>query len=440
MNGATLFTGKKITVIGLGLLGRGLGDIRFLAESGADLIVTDLKTEEELKESLDALRAFTNIHYTLGRHELTDFEGRDLIINGPSVPLDSPYLAHAREHSIPITMSAALFAHHARQIGATIVGVTGTRGKTTTTYLIAEILKRAGKEVLLGGNVPNVSTLALLPQVTPNTIAVLELDSWQLQGFNEEKMSPHLAVFTTFFSDHLNYYKNDLDLYMRDKATIFLYQTENDTLVLGEQVAPMVIEKYGEHIASKTLIAGLLDVPEEWELIMPGEHNRYAVGIARKAARTLGVDDVVIKEAMESFVGVPGRLELIALKDGIAFYNDTTATTPEATIAALHALASERDVVLIMGGADKGLPMEGLIQMIPDTTKHVSLLQGTGTEKIAAHISGEVFDSLRAALSDARAHAVSGDAILFSPAFASFGMFKNEYDRGDAFVSLVDAL
>lgn len=443
MDGSALFNGKRITVIGLGLLGRGVGDIRYLASCGADLIVTDLKTEEDLKESLEALSEFSNIRYTLGKHERADFEDRDLIVNGPAVPLESPYLAHARERNIPITMSAALFARHAREAGARVIGITGTRGKTTTTYLIAEILKHAGKTVLIGGNVPNTSTLALLPQVTKDTIAVLELDSWQLQGFNEEKLSPHVAVFTTFFPDHMNYYQDDLDLYLRDKATIFLYQTEADTLVLGQQVAPMIIEKYGEHIASRVVIAVPTDVPQDWELVMPGEHNRYAAAVALRTARTLGVADEISREALESFVGVPGRLELVAVKDGVSFYNDTTATTPEATIAALHALGADggKRVVLIAGGNDKGLAMDGLLAIIPETAKHIALLAGSGTDRIKGALpEAQVFSSLEEAFDDARAHAEEGDMILFSPAFASFGMFKNEYDRGNAFMRLVEAL
>lgn len=339
-------------------------------------------------------------------------------------------------------MSSALFARHARDAGAMIIGITGTRGKTTTTYLLAEILKHAGKRVLIGGNVPNTSTLALLSEVTPDTIAVLELDSWQLQGFNEEKLSPHISLFTTFFADHMNYYKEDLDLYLRDKATIFLYQTEKDTLILGEQVAPLIIEKYGEHISSRVLLATRAEVPGDWEMIMPGEHNRYAASLALKAARLLEIEDSVSREALESFVGVPGRLELVAVKDGISFYNDTAATTPEATIAALHALGNDgtKRVVLIMGGADKGLPMDGLFAIIPETTKHISLLSGSGTDRIRGELpEAAVFSSLEDAFTDACRHATAGDIILLSPAFASFGMFTNEYDRGEQFNALIES-
>lgn len=434
------FRGKRITVIGLGLLGRGVGDIRFLAEQGADLIVTDLKSEEALEESLAQLREFPAIRYTLGEHRLEDFEDRDLIVNGPAVPLDSPYLAHARAQGIPITMSAALFSKIAKEEGATIVGVTGTRGKTTVTHLIYEALKAAGKEALIGGNVRGVSTLAQLPRVTRDTYCVLELDSWQLQGFGEEKLSPDYSVFTTFFNDHLNYYKGDVDQYLLDKAQIFLHQDEGDTVVLGSQVAPLVIEKFGDYMRGNVLIASAL--PEDWELVMPGEHNRYNAACALSLVRALGIGEEVARAAIESFRGVPGRLELVAIKNGIAFYNDATSTTPEAATAALHALGGDGSarVILIAGGADKELDMETFLSIIPDTTKHVSLLAGTGTDRIKRALpEAEVFSSLEAAFTDAVAHAEAGDVVLLSPAFASFGMFRNEYEREDAFNALVEA-
>lgn len=442
MDAAPYFRGKKITVIGLGLLGRGLGDIRYLAECGADLIVTDQKTEEELRESLEALADFPSIRYTLGRHELSDFDGRDLIINGPAVPKDSPYLAHARTQGIPITMSTALFARLATEAGATLVGVTGTRGKTTTAYLVHAILTRAGIPALLGGNVQGVSTLSLLPRVTSDTVAVLELDSWQLQGFEEEGLSPHIAIFTTFFPDHLNYYKGDLSAYLGDKASIFLNQSEKDTLVLGDQASTLVIDTYGERIESKIVLAGLDSLLADWELVIPGEHNRYDAALALEAARALGVPDTISKEALESFLGVPGRLELVGVKGGVAVYNDTTSTTPEAAIAALHALGHEGDrrIVLIMGGYDKGLEMGGLLALIPETAKHVTLLAGSGTDRVKGELpDAPVLDSLEAAWQDALQHASPGDTILFSPAFASFGMFRNEYDRGEQFNRLVQA-
>ncbi len=435
------FKGKKITVMGLGLLG-GVGDIAFLAESGADIIATDLKSAEDAQVSVDILQKFPNVHLTLGRHELEDFRGRDLIIKAPGSPVDSSFIAEARKEGTPITMWAALFAGFARDAGATIVGVTGTRGKTTVTEILVAILRAAKRNVIEGGNVQGTSLLHRLAELTNETMVVLELDSWKLQGFGEAELSPQVAIFTTLYADHMNYYHDDMGAYLADKANIFLNQTEEDTLVLGKQCAPTIIEKYGEQIEARTIVADELKLPDTWTLCIPGLHNRYNAALALVAARALGVDDEVSRGALESFAGVPGRLELIAEKNGVKIYNDTTSTTPEATLAALAALdTGRRNIVLIMGGADKGLDMNGLLYKIPEHTKRVILLAGTGTNRVLEFLPGaSVFDDFKKAVDEAFLATESGDVILLSPAFASFGMFKNEYDRGEQFNTLVKAV
>ncbi len=440
MDASADFRGKKITVMGFGLLG-GVGDIAFLAESGADLIVTDLKGEADAAPSLEALKRFPNIRYTLGRHELADFRGRDLIVKAPSTPLDSPFVNEARKEGTPIAMWAALFAGFARETGATVVGVTGTRGKTTVTEMIVAILRAAGKPVIQGGNIRGTALLPRVRELTSGTVVVLELDSWKLQGFGEAHISPHVAVFTTLLDDHLNYYHGDRSAYLADKANIFLYQTPSDALILGRQCAATVIEKYGDRIDAHVVIADEHKLPDTWTLCIPGLHNRYNAALALSVARALGVDDAVSKKALESFAGVPGRLELVRDANGVKVYNDTTATTPDATLAALDALRDARltkpNVILIMGGADKELDMSALMAKLPEV-KRVVLLAGTGTERIRADLpDASVFHTLADAVASAFAHAEKGDVILFSPAFASFGMFKNEYDRGEQFDALV---
>jgi UDP-N-acetylmuramoylalanine--D-glutamate ligase len=284
----------------------------------------------------------------------------------------------------------------------------------------------------------------LLGEVTREHVAVLELDSWQCQGWGEIRMSPHIAVFTTFYQDHQNYYKDDPARYLADKANLFLYQGEGDTLVLGKQCAPIIIEKYGEQIEAKVQIVDELKLPDTWTLRIPGLHNRYNAALALAAARALGVDDETSRAALESFAGVAGRLELIREINGVKVYNDTTATTPEATLVALKALHDVRltksNIILIMGGADKGLDMNTLLFEIPNYTKRVILLAGTGTNRILEFIpEASVFDDLAKAVQEAFVGALPRDIILFSPAFASFGMFKNEYDRGDQFNTLIQA-
>lgn len=435
------FAGKRITLMGLGLLGRGIGDARFLAECGADLIVTDLKDERQLQTSLQQLKEFPQVVYHLGGHRLEDFQNRDLVIKIASTPLDSPFIKEARKNRIPVRMSADLFVELS---GVPTIGVTGTRGKSTVAHLIAHILKTAGRHVLLGGNVRGVSNLALLSEVRNDSIAVLELDSWQLQGFGEAHVSPHVAVFTTFMPDHLNYYRNDLAAYFADKANIFMNQKTDDFLIVGEQVAPC-IKEYGYQSAIKahtTVVSGS-DLPLTWQLKIPGEHNRYNAALSFTAARILGTEEEHSRRAIESFEGVPGRLEFMRELKGVKIYNDTTATVPEATVAALRAVgdSKRKNIVLIFGGADKGLDMGELLQEIPKYCKKAFMLPGTGTDRIKNEltdttVNASIFDAVSVAFKMAQ----PGDILLLSPAFASFGMFTNEYDRGEQFVKAVEKL
>lgn len=437
MDASSFFAGKRVTVMGLGLLGRGVGDVRYLAEMGAEVIVTDLKTEAELASSVAALSGVPNVRFTLGEHRLEDFRDRDIVFRGPKVPLDSPYLAEAKAQGATVTMSTALFARLVRGVGTSLIGVTGTRGKTTTTEMIAHVLRSAGKEVILGGNIRGVSTLALLPQVTKETVAVLELDSWQLQGFRDERMSPEIAVFTTFYPDHMDYYRNDMDAYLADKAEIFLHQKPSDTFVLGPQAKDKVLSKYPTPPAPPT-IPSVEDIAD-WKLQILGSHNLENAACARAALLAYGIADDDIREGLASFTGVPGRLELVHEVNGVQIYNDTTATTPEATVAALRAVSSMgKRSILIMGGTDKGLDTRELVAELPRHAKRVILLAGNGTDRLMPFVSdASVYGELKPAVEEAMRYASSGDVVLFSPGFTSFGMFKNEYDRGDQFNAIV---
>lgn len=433
------FAGKKVTVMGLGLLGRGVGDVAFFAECGAQIVVTDRKSEAELAGSIVRLSHYPNISFHLGGHQEEDFTQCDMVLKAAGVPLDSPYIAAARAAGVEVVMSTALFAQYAREAGATIVGVTGTRGKSTVTQMIFETLKQVGKDVLLGGNVRGVSTLALLPQVTQGTIAVLELDSWQLQGFGDLHISPQVSVFTNLMPDHQNYYSS-MDQYFADKAYIYRNQHVGDTLVCGTGVRDRIL-------ADNPPVAPVTPetIPADWELQIIGEHNHDNASLAAQALRALGLSEEQIKTGLETFVGVEGRLQLVSDKNGIKIYNDNNATTPEATIVALKALSADRqdlmpkkNIILIMGGADKGLDASALLYQIAQSCKRVICLAGTGTTRVAPFMTDySIFDSLATAVHEATTSAVSGDIILFSPAFASFGMFANEYDRNDQFMSLI---
>ncbi len=434
--------------MGLGLLGRGIQDAAFFAKEGAEVIVTDLKSEEVLRSSLEQLKEYKNITYVLGEHRLEDFRDRDLILKAAGVPLESKFIDEARRHNIPVEMDASLFAKHAP--GVILIGITGTRGKTTTTSLIYDMAKRAFsgsmQNVFLTGNIRGKATLPLLDEAKRGDIVVMELDSWQLQGFGEAKISPHISVFTNFMSDHLNYYKGDLEKYLDDKANIFLHQKQNDYLVTSPEAAHLITAKYFGKLANQPITTSKDDVPKDWKIQLPGEHNKTSIALAISVGKILKIKDTIIKESVENFTAVEGRLQFLKEWNGVKIYNDNNATTPDATLVALKALenlASKPCIILIMGGADKTLDMAKLVEVIPQYCKKVILLPGTGTDKLKTgylELKAEEAVSLAEAVQMALKGAKTGDIVLFSPAFASFGLFKNEYDRGDQFMALINDL
>jgi UDP-N-acetylmuramoylalanine--D-glutamate ligase len=436
------FKGKKITVMGLGLLGRGLGYTKFLAECGAILTVTDLKSKEQLATSVTALSKYPNITFVLGRHRLADFKHADMVIKAGGVPLDSPYIAEARKNKIPIEMDASLFAQIAPDV--ILIGVTGTRGKSMTTMLIYEILKAnevfLGRRVYLGGNIRGVATLPLVKKVRDGDIVVLELDSWQLQGFHEAKISPDLSVFTSFMPDHMNYYKDDMKAYFKDKSAIFAYQQKGDVLVIRPDMKKLIPKT----IKSTLIVAHKKEV-DGWKFAVPGEHQRENLACAVEIAKQFDIPLSKIKKVVADFKGLEGRLQLVKTVRGINIYNDNNATTPQATIAGLEALGNIRksdfrNIVLIAGGNDKKVDLKAFIKGLQKYTKKVILIPGTGTDKLLALKSKIDFlpvADLKKALAEALVHAHRGDIILFSPAFSSFSQYTNEYERNDDFMKII---
>jgi UDP-N-acetylmuramoylalanine--D-glutamate ligase len=458
------FRGKKITIMGLGILGRGLGYTKFLAECGADLTVTDLKTKKELVTSVKVLSKYKGIKFVLGKHRLEDFRNRDMIIKAAGVPLDSIFIKEAKKNKIPVEMDVSLFAKCAPEV--MIVGVTGTRGKSMTTALIYEILSAFAKasagqgkpinkfwankpRVFLGGNVRGVATLPLLEKVKAGDILVCELDSWQLQGFGEAKISPHISVFTSFMPDHMNYYgstslttsKKAMKRYFEDKANIFKYQKKGDILIIRPGVKKLI----PKDLKSKLVVADPRHSGASWKFIVPGEHQRENLACAVEVARQFNIPEPDIKKVVENFKGLEGRLQLLRIYKGIKIYNDNNATTPEATIAGIEALKGKnKNIVLICGGADKGLPLDNFVKVVNKYCKAVTMIPGTGTERLIKNyelrIKNEMGRDLNDIIKTAIKGAKKGDIILFSPAFASFGMFNNEYERNDLFVKIISAL
>jgi len=447
----TFFRGKKITVMGLGLLGRGLGYTKFLAECGADLIVTDLKTKDQLKTSVRELSKFNNIKFVLGKHRLEDFRGRDMVIKSAGVPLDSIYIKEARKNKIRIEMDVSLFVKLAPEIK--VIGVTGTRGKSMTTTLIYEILKknegflpakgRAGKrKIYIGGNLRGVATLPLLKKVKTGDILVCELDSWQLQGFGEAKISPHISVFTSFMPDHMNYYGNNMKDYFTDKANIFKFQKKGDVLV----VRPHVKKLIPKNIKSKLLVADVKNILK-YQFLVPGVHQRENLACAVAVARLFHIPELKIKAVVKKFKGLEGRLQYLKTVKGVKIYNDNNATTPEATIVGIRALTEDKKdgkIILISGGNDKNIDLELYVNVVNTFCKAIILIPGSGTEKLLKDYKLKIHNKkakdVNTAVKEALEVSKKGDIILFSPSFSSFSQFNNEYERGDLFMKIVKKL
>ena len=428
--------------MGLGLLGRGVGDAKFIAScKPKKFLITDLKSKDELKTSLNELQGL-DIDFRLGEHQRHDFENADTVLKAAGIPKNSQYLEVARQNDAQILMSTAIAAKYAQDLGVIVVGITGTRGKSSTTQMIYSALKNKYKsgQVFLGGNVRGVSTLELARKFKKGDVLVLELDSWQLQGFGDLKISPNIAVFTNFYPDHMNYYK-DLDEYFSDKANIFKHQdlARGDILFVSDEIYELVkghnplVEPYE-----------VSRIPEEWQLKVLGNHMRANAALALEVLSQMGLSMPEIKEELENFAGVEGRMEFLGEINGVKVYNDNNATSPEAAIAAIDAvLAAKGDsdrIILIAGGKDKGLPLQKLADKINESVDILILLENDGTEKLKEFLDIDFleFESLQDATNAAFGKAKKGDVILFSPAFASFSHeFKNEYERLDAFKKIV---
>jgi UDP-N-acetylmuramoylalanine--D-glutamate ligase len=447
------FRDKKITVMGLGLNGGGVGIARFLSLAGAHVIMTDMKSEEELKMSLDELKNFSNIKFVLGEHRLEDFAQVDMVVKNPGVKWTNEYIVAALEKNIPVEIDSSLFFKLCRN---PIIGVTGTRGKTTTSSLIYEILKTAGKKPVKVG-IGQVSVLDKLNELEDDSMVIFELSSWRLSALGRHKLSPQIAVITNMYPDHLNYYSS-MEEYVADKKNIFLNQTTDDVCVInadneitknfaGEIKSQVLNFSNEEKVSGAYIEDGKIYFAGEEILTMAdikirGEHNVSNILAAVCVAKYLQIENADIKKAIIEFKGVEHRMEFVREISGVKYFNDTTATSPEGAIAALNSFSE--NIVLIAGGADKNLDMAELASEILKKTKAVVFLQGAATDKIifAMKKSGDarefiIANSMAEAIDEAQKLASAGDVILLSPGSASFGLFKNEFDRGDKFKNVV---
>ncbi len=424
-----LLKGKRVLQIGLGVQGGGLGLARYIAPQVQSLTITDKKTKEELASSIAELTEFPSIRFALGGHPDEVFTHIDLIIIGPSVPWNMPQLVEARKKGIEVTSEIELFF---KEVTVPVIGITGTRGKTTTTTMIVNMLVSAGKRLAIGGNIAGNSTIEILDKQDDLDYIVLELSSWQLAGLHRIKKSPHIAVFTNFYPDHLNFYSS-MDEYWHDKTALFAYQKPEDILIVDESLKER-IEKSSYQSALQWVTSYKKD------LSVPGSHNRSNAALAEAVGRTLGMPDEHIEKMLYAFKGVPYRLQKIATVNEVDIYNDTTSTTPIALITAITAMKEQQyqHIVLIMGGNSKNLPFGDLVATIKSSVDAVILLKGTFSDELLPQLPkklvvGDIQTSLESAVSLAIDAAAPKGCILFSPGATSFAMFKNEFDRGEQF-------
>lgn len=462
---AVSLRGKRVLVFGLGVHGGGVGVTRWLVGQGARVTVTDLKRRAELASSLAQLRGL-RITYVLGRHRLSDIVASDLIIQNPGVPATSPYLAAARKRGIPIETDIGLFF---TICPAPIIGVTGTKGKSTTTTLIGECFRAARRPPLVAGNIRR-SPFDGLRSLTAKTPVVLELSSWQLEGLVAHTISPAVAVMTNVSADHLDRYPS-FGAYVAAKELIWKFQTTSDVCILNRD-NPLT-RRMGARVPGRRLWFSRRPFAGEngccvragWivyraagreERVLPvrqlqvyGEHNLENVLAAVAAARVSGVPLAAVRRAVKNFRGIPDRLERIRTLDGVTYYNDTTATAPAAAMQALATLGRHprgKHIVLIAGGADKALPFTEFARQVRRYCATVILLPGSATPKLAAALrrAGVTVSvpvgSMKQAVVQAQAAARAGESVLLSPGCASFGLFQNEFDRGEQFRSAVRAL
>ncbi|MBI3631161.1 MAG: UDP-N-acetylmuramoyl-L-alanine--D-glutamate ligase [Candidatus Sungbacteria bacterium] len=443
-NSTSAFAGKRVLVMGLGLHGGGLGSVRFLSGQGARITVTDLRSEKELAPSLAPLKRIKNITYVLGRHRESDFVAADIIIKNPGVRSDSSYLRLARRRGIPVTTDVAIFF---RSCPGTIIGVSGTRGKSTTATLISLFLKTRHQRVFLAGNI-RTSVLDILPRVRKGDLVVLELSSFQLTDLAREHTSPPVAVLTNILRDHLNWHVN-MQEYQKAKAAIFRFQKPGDYAFINGSDRRLHALARGapSRVVFPRLDMRLKPIVDE----KLGEHYESSVALAAAVARHFGLTAASVARVLRSFPGLPERQEEIAVKKGIHFIDDTTATTPDAAVVAIkrfRAKAGTNALILIAGGSDKNLDFREMIRAIQRSADVIIFLPGSATRKMRSLLHEDRIKppktksarSMNEAVRIAWRRAKRGDHIVLSPGAASFGLFLNEFDRGAQFKKAVRAL
>jgi len=493
---------KKVVVMGLGLNGGGEATVRFLLRNGAFVIATDMKTQADLQTTVDSINNDENLDksrltYRLGEHRIEDFEEADCVIKNPGVKYDgNKYLAVAKA----IESDISLFLHFTK---APIIAVTGSKGKSSTVSAIYYGLKEAGFEAFLGGNI-TVSPLTFLEKTSEKTPVVLELSSWQLADLHGRKaLKPKISVITKIIPDHQNFY-HSMIAYVADKKLIYADQTKKDFTILDfddDKAADggTLIDNWGNIFARETKARVLRyskktlphfdklnnkEIEGVWldknghgkcrfedkngelkeetvlkDLIVPGKHIRSNCLNAALVLKIMGVEAKKIAEILGRWNGIEHRLEFFHETEingqKYRFYNDSAATVPEA--AAMASQSFDKPVIFLTGGTDKGLDLSPLSDCLSNDSsikpESIYMLSGTATDKLLPlfaekqiEING-VFDSLDSMLKKLKEdleskseNSIEPKIIVFSPGSTSFGMFKNEFDRGRKFKTIVKEL
>ena len=440
---------KKVTVLGIGVSNLPL--IRFLAENGAVITACDKQSKENLSEQLEALRSY-DITYRLGADYMENLGG-ELIFKTPGMRYDLPQLNRARENGSLVTSEMEVFFD---LCPCKIIAVTGSDGKTTTTTLISEILKRAGHRVWVGGNIGK-PLIGELDEITEQDIAVLELSSFQLHTM---RASANVALITNLAPNHLDWH-TDMQEYLDAKKNIFLYQSASDMLVLNmDNATTAALEREakgkicwfsanGDTQNGTCLKDGIIYLNGEAylkasDILIPGAHNveNYMAAIA--ATQQLASKEDVEYVATH-FGGVEHRIEFVRELDGVKYYNDSIASSPSRSKAGLRSFAQK--VILIAGGYDKNLDYAEFGEEVKAHVKTLVLV-GATSDKIeqACHAAGMEKENIvrctefAQAVYAARDAAQNGDVVLLSPASASFDLFKNFMERGKVFKDIVNGL
>ncbi len=460
--------------MGLGLNGGGLASARFFAEHGAkEVIVTDMKTEEELAPSVAELRHYPNVRFALGGHNIEDFRTADMVIKNPGVKSEgNQYLAAA--HCIETDISIFL-----QLSSAPVLAVTGSKGKSSTVSALYYGLQQCGIPAFLGGNI-TVSPLTFLTETNSDTPVVLELSSWQLGDLAHcPQLKPKIAIITHIMPDHQNWY-GSMERYVADKKIIYRNQDKTDYTVcnyddgwgktFAQETAGQVFWYSAHPLPTHLVGAWIAPDGSAWMRLTPGDDRlllppRIAVpGAALKqnvmaaslALALYGVNPEKIPAVMQNYGGIPHRLEFFYETDQFKFYNDSAATIPEAAAAAVNSF--EKPIILITGGTDKKLDFTAIAPELKKA-KALFLLAGTGTDKLIPLLQAQhtpyfgPFQDLSTLLEAVHrecehtpqsnntvpqnSHTTTQEIVVFSPGATSFGMFKNEFDRGLRFKEAV---